>query len=134
MDFGKMKGKKGDMSESQKKAKLSVLRQLHKEASDMMKEDLDGVKSVKVSSDSKKGLAKGLEAAEDLLDMDKSGRHPEHEDKMKRELASWGKNEDAFGGDDDSFSDELDEEMEDADTIDAKIAKLMSKKDKLSRR
>ena len=132
MDFGKMK--KGHMGENDKKAKLSVLKSLRKQAMDMMKDDVDGMKSVKVSSNSKKGLSKGLDAAEDLLNTDTSGEHPEHEDHIKNEAEMFGKREDEFGGDDDSFSDDLDDDMEDADTIDAKIQRLMAKKDKLKSR
>jgi hypothetical protein len=58
--------------ESKKSAKavgkMSALKGLHKMASDMMGSDLKGIKKVSVIAKDKKGLKKGLEKAEDMID------------------------------------------------------------------
>lgn len=62
-----MFGKKKEMSDTEKKAKLSALKEAHSMASGMMKEGLSGAKKVSVTADSKEGLKKGLDLAEEVV-------------------------------------------------------------------
>lgn len=48
--------------------KMAALKGLHKMASDMMGSDLAGMKKVSVIAKDKKGLKKGLEKAEKIID------------------------------------------------------------------
>ncbi len=66
----KMMGEKEEGSDMKKDAKLSVLKELRKMASDMMGDDLKGgmMKKVTVASPTKEGLQHGLEKAEDMMD------------------------------------------------------------------
>jgi hypothetical protein len=57
---------------SKMKGKMSALKGLHKMASDMMADDMKGLKKVSVMAKDKKGLKKGLEKAEDMLGEDDS--------------------------------------------------------------
>lgn len=64
----KLKKKKSkEMSPTEKDAKMSVVESLRDMASKAMGDKLQGLKKVTVASDSKEGLKKGLEKAEDLL-------------------------------------------------------------------
>ena len=63
--------KKKDKGPSSKaKGKMAALQGLHEMASDMMGSDLKDMKKVSVVAKDKKGLKKGLEKAEDMLDSD----------------------------------------------------------------
>jgi hypothetical protein len=66
----KMMGKKDDEEMGMKKnAKMEVLKELRKMASDMMAEDLKGgMKKVTVAAKDEEGLKEGLEKAEDMLE------------------------------------------------------------------
>ena len=113
-----MFGKKKEMSENEKKAKLSALKEAHGMASEAMKEGLSGAKKVSVMSDSKQGLKKGLDLAEKIVG------EQEDEDSEEGE-----KMEDAQEG----FEDQQESSMPmDEEEIDAQIQKLMELKAKLS--
>lgn len=115
MMFDKKKG----MSPIEKKAKMSVLKDLHGQASDLMKEGLKGVKKVSVMSDSKEGLKKGLEKAEDMLGEDQM---EDEEQSEQEDLES------------EEYEDQQDEAMPmDEDELDAKIQELMKMKEKLKK-
>jgi len=106
------------MSENEKKAKLKALKEAHGMASDAMKEGLSGAKkSVTVSADSKKGLQKGLDLAEDLVG---------EKDEDDQEL---GEREEDSQDELESAQDES--EPMDEDEIDAQIEHLMKLKEKL---
>jgi len=60
------KGKK--LSDNEKKAKSSVLKDLSDTASEMMKDRLQGLKQVSVAAPSKSGLQEGLKMAEKLTE------------------------------------------------------------------
>lgn len=109
--------KKKGMSDAEKKAKLSALKGAHSMASDMMKGGLGGLKKVTVAADSKEGLKKGLDTAEDILG------EQDDEDSEK------GLHEDAEAGEFESAQDES--EPMDEDEIDAKIEELLKLKEKL---
>lgn len=112
-----MFGKKKEMSDSEKKAKLSALGEAHKMASDMMKGGLGGLKKVTVAADSKQGLKKGLEKAEDIL-----GEQDEEDSMM-------GLHEDDEASEHKSAQDES--EPMDEEELDAEIERLMKLKEKL---
>lgn len=86
----KMMDKKSEGSSDMKKdAKLSVLKELRKMASDMMGEDLKGgmMKKVTVAAPSTEGLKEGLEKAEDLM-----GEMPNGEEESEEgydEMTDW---------------------------------------------
>lgn len=63
----KMRAKGKKMAPEEKKAKMSVLQDLHKEASSAMADGLKGLKKVTVASDSEEGLEHGLEKAKDIV-------------------------------------------------------------------
>jgi hypothetical protein len=58
-----------DMSEDEKKAKMSVLQDLKSQAMEEMGHGLKGIGKVAVASDSPEGLKHGLEKAKDMVDM-----------------------------------------------------------------
>lgn len=118
-----MFGKK-PMSPSEKKAKLSALKEAHGMASDMMKKGLSGAKSVKVMSDSKEGLEKGLDMAKKIVDKE----DPMLGEDQMEDSEMGEKMEDAQEG----YEDQQDESMPmDEDDIDAQIEHLMKLKEKL---
>lgn len=109
----KMMGKNDeDSSDMKKEAKLSVLKELRKMASDMMGDDVKGgmMKKVTVASPSTEGLKEGLSKAEDMMES-----APES-DEM-----------DAYEDDD------MDMENCSPEELDAKIAKLQELKAKMSK-
>lgn len=115
-----MFGKDKKMSDSEKKAKLSALKEAHGMASEMMKKGLDGAKKVSISSNSKEGLKKGLEMAEDIV-----GEEEEEDSELSEKM------EDAQEG----YEDQQEEsEPMDEDEIEAKIRELMELKEKLARK
>lgn len=110
----KMKsGKK--LSDSEKEAKMSVLKALKGSMDEVMADKVHGMKKVSVMSDSPEGLKEGLEKAEDIVE--------ESEPLMK--MASEDMEES-----DESEDSEDSEEMS-PDEIDAKIAELMALKEKM---
>ena len=119
--FGKDKKK---LSDSEKKAKLTALKEAHGMASDMLKDNLSGMKKVTVASDSSKGLKEGLKKAESLLGAQKLDQQESEEPESEE-------------GDemDEQESSELESEIPDgcdsAEEIDALIAKLEKKKREL---
>lgn len=116
MMFGKDKMK---MSDSEKKAKLMALKEAHGMASDMMKDGLSGAKKVSVMADSKEGLKKGLDLAEDIV-----GEDEEEDSEMGEKM------EDAQEG----YEDQQEESMPmDEDEIDAEIQHLLKLKEKLQK-
>lgn len=110
----KMMGKKeeGEGNDMKKNAKLSVLKELRKMASDMMGEDVKGMKKVTVASPSPEGLKMGLEKAEEMVE---GGSEAEEEDEGYDEMTDW--SEDLM-----KYSPE---------EIDAKIAELQAAKAKM---
>lgn len=59
--------KKSKLSDVQQEAKMKVMQALSDEMGGAMKEKLKGLKKVTVASDSKEGLKKGLEKAEQIV-------------------------------------------------------------------
>lgn len=117
MVFGKDKVKK--MSDLEKKAKLTPLKEANRIATDMLANKIKGLKKVTVASDSEEGLKKGLKKAEDLL-----GEHESEDEEMgeSHEAKSEG------------YEDQQEEsEPMDEDEIDAEIERLMKLKEKLSK-
>ena len=74
----KAKDKKGSMmGDTEREAKMSVLKHVGDMASDMMKGRLDGLKKVTVASDSASGLKEGLAKAKDMLAAKEEGMEEE---------------------------------------------------------
>lgn len=63
----KMMAKKRDLSPSEKKAKMDAVHEMRGAASEMMNDKMDGLKKVSVMSNSKAGLAKGLDKARGIV-------------------------------------------------------------------
>jgi hypothetical protein len=72
----KMMAKKRDLSPSEKKAKMDAVHEMRGIASDAMGNKMDGLKKVSVMSNSKQGLAAGLDKAKGIVSQDQ-------EDQMK---------------------------------------------------
>lgn len=154
MELMAKKKEEGKMiSPMEKDAKMGVLKDLHKMASDSMAEKVNGIKKVSVAAPDKKGLETGLDKAKQIV-KDMPGMSEDAED-------GDGRDGDEFAGGDDEQREEdahmdLDgdnEEGEDADhvekvmghmshemapgehddmdesEIDAKLAELMKKKE-----
>lgn len=110
----KMMNKEDDGGDLKKDAKLSVLKELRKMASDMMGEDLKGgFKKVTVAAPDKEGLKEGLDKAKSLM-----GEMPE-EESAEEDAGEMGEEGES-------------EEMS-AEDIDAQIQHLMEMKKKLSK-
>lgn len=107
------------MSDMEKESKISVLNEIRDLASKAMGSKLDGMKKVSVMSDSKEGLEKGLNKAEDLLHtgQDEFASPDEIKEHNAEEMGEPESDEDS----------DLDH-----DEIEAKIAKLMELKKKFS--
>ncbi len=126
MEFGKKK----KMSPIEMKAKMSVLKDLNGQATDMMKDGLKGIKKVSVMSDSKKGLAAGLEKAEDMLGEESEEECPACEGEGCAMCGAGNKEKAQSEG----YEDAQDEsEPMDEDELDAKIQELMAMKEKLQK-
>ena len=66
--IAKKKASGKELSDNEKQAKSEVLKSLHGQASDILRDKLKGIKKVSVMSDSPEGLEKGLDKAKELLD------------------------------------------------------------------
>ncbi len=121
--MAKKKGK--PMDDLERQAKMNVVKELGCSAADAMKGRLAGLKKVTVASDSKEGLAKGLEKAEEMISPEGKEESEEMgEDMAEDAMDGEGRSGDLFGGSADS------EEMSE-DEIDQKLAELMAKKQRL---
>jgi hypothetical protein len=83
----KMLGKKKEskMGETEKEAKMNVVKEMRDMAAGEMGKKLNGLKKVTVASDSKEGLFKGLDKAEDLLKMSKDEEEMPEEESSEEE-------------------------------------------------
>jgi len=116
------KKKSGKLSDGYKKAKMSVLENLHKDMSGMLSDDVKGLKKVTVASKDTKGLKEGLNKAEEMI----SGPNSEvEENEEDQEMAS-----DEENSDDDIIETEMAEEDMSVDELEAKIAELEALKAK----
>lgn len=81
-----MKKKKSehDMPDHEKAAKMHVLHQIHKMASDAMGDDIKGLKKVTVASNDDQGLQEGLAHAKQML----AAHHPDRDDDADAEGVS----------------------------------------------
>lgn len=124
-----MFGKKKEMSDTEKKAKLAALKEAHGMASGMMKEGLDGAKKVSVMAPSESGLKKGLEMAKKVV-----GAVDEVEDdELGEDMMEDGELSESMEDAQEGFEGQQDESMPmDEDELDAEIQRLMELKAKLS--
>lgn len=123
MQFGKKKG----MSPLEMKAKMSVLKDLHGQSTNLMK---DGLKKVSVTSDSKEGLKAGLDKAEDILGED-SEEECEACSGEGCPMCGSGEKEKAKSK---GYEDQQESsEPMDEDELDAKIQELLKMKEKLQK-
>ena len=129
---------KRKMSPAAQKAKLTALKEANKMASDMMKDDLSGLKKVTVASSSKSGLKEGLEKAEEMIEGEEMSKA---EEKDCSECPGCphctGEQEDedmemASESEDEEDEQEASEPM-DIDELEAKIQELMKMKSKLQK-
>lgn len=110
------------LSDVEQKASTKVLGDLRKHMQDMMGDKMKSLKKVTVASDSKDGLKKGLEKAEEILDVKPS------EDEIE-EPSEEMEDESAEHEAEESPADELSEEE-----IEARIQELLAKKEKLGKK
>lgn len=117
---------KKKLSPMEQDAKMSVLKDIMGDMDKLMCDDLDTKKKMKVSvaSDSKAGLAKGLDKAEDIMSGDEMGNSFPKFGSAQESGALM--NEEDFE-DDSSMYEDLS-----SDELDAKIKKLLSIKEQKS--
>lgn len=123
-------GKKKEMSPAEKKAKLAALGEANGMASKMMKDGLSGLKKVTVASDSKEGLKKGLDKAEELV----KGENPFGKSASPFQNDEEEATETEDSSSEEEYEDAADDMMAECDTeeeIDDMIAKLQEKKKQL---
>lgn len=113
-DMRKMLGRKKEADPMQKEAKLSALKGLRDEMSDMMRGDLsDKMNKVTVAAKDKEGLAHGLDKAKELLEgspEEEASESPEME-RMEEESGEDSDSDDASESKDKMTEDEIDEMM-----------------------
>lgn len=126
-----MKDSKKKLSPMEQDAKLSVLKAIMGDMDSVMCDDLDSKKKMKVSviSDSKQGIEKGLNQAEDIVQADESGMT----------IPKFGSAQDPGAlmteedyEDDSSEEPELEDEHLSSDELDKKIKKLIALKEQKS--
>jgi hypothetical protein len=122
-----MAKKKGrPMDDLEKEAKMGVIKDLSSAASDAMRGKLSGLKKITIASDSAEGLKKGLEKAEEIIESS-----PGMEEAMSEEGEMVEDAEDGEAHGSDLLAGGEDEEEMSEEELDAKLAKLMEKKQKL---
>lgn len=123
-DIKKMLGKKKDLDPMKKEAKLSALKGLRNEMSDMMKDGIAGkLNKVTVAAPDKKSLEMGLDKAKDLL-----GAKPEDELEEMEETSGEDMDHDMEEGEQHAEAPEHMSEEE----IDEMMSKLAEMKKKLA--
>lgn len=134
--------KKDKLSDSEKNAKMSVVKDMHDLASGMMHDKLKGLQKVTVASDDPEGLKAGLEHAHDIVDQHEhmdgdEGNSEDMEEPAEREDGSL-EGEDKEEGEAQAYEgketpeEEAEEEEEreehmSPEEIHAKIAELQAK-------
>ena len=113
------------VSGDEQKAKLDVLKDLKKQAMEMMGEKVSGLKKVTIASDSKEGLKKGLEKAEEVVD-----KSPEEQEACP-ECEGHGCEACESEEHEASESPEQESSEESEEELDKKIKELMAKKEAL---
>lgn len=123
-----MKLEKKKLSPEEQDAKMSVLKDIMGDMDSLMCGALDGKKKMKVSvaSDSKKGLAEGLDKAEDIM----GNSEPYSKFGSNQDAGALMSEEDYAA--DSELEPELDDESLSSDEIDAKIKKLLAIKEQKS--
>lgn len=117
-----MKGKKAPkLSPEFKEAKMGVLKGLHKDMGDLMKDDVKSLKKVTVAAPSAEGLEEGLDKAKEMVEAKSEGE----EDGEMCPMCESGECDEH----------EMDEEMPSSlEEIDAKIKELEALKLKLAQK
>lgn len=142
----KMLGKKRDLSEHEKMAKMHVMKEMRDEAADAMHNKLGSIKKVSVMAPDKASLQEGLEKAHEMVEDQKMAHggevmSDEEEHEMLQDAENAGadamhahEEHEGEEGHEESESpeEEMSEDDEDLDAIEAKIAELMKKKEKLA--
>lgn len=123
------KDKMKSLSESEKKAKMTPLKEAHRMACDMLKDKVKGLKKVTIASDSEEGIKKGIKKAEEVFGMRKS------EDE---EMGEHESEDEEMGEKDEAEASEYEDQQEESEPMDeaeinAQIEHLMKLKEKLSK-
>lgn len=126
----KKKGEGKQMSPVTRDAKMGVLKDLHKMASDSMAGKINGLKKVTVAAPDQEGLEHGLDKAKQIVgDMPGMVDDAESGDDRHGSLFAGGSGEHPSVEADEGDMMDGDQEGEmDEDAIDAKLAELMAKK------
>lgn len=132
-----MKKKKDgkELSDSDKKAKLSAIKEMKDMASEMMSEKLKGLKKVTVASPSEEGLKEGLEKAEELIEQGEGSKPGMMADMPDGEMPEEMKSDedmhrDMMMKDDEEYL----KQPESPEEIDELIAQLQAKKEEMLKR
>lgn len=108
-----------ELQPGEKEAKMKVIKDLRQMAEQIMKDDIKGMKKVTVASPTQEGLKEGLEKAEDILESNSEEMSEESEESEESEDMS------------EEYAEESEDEEMSEEEINAKLAELMAKKDKL---
>jgi hypothetical protein len=113
--LAKKKGKDDELDPMYKDAKMGVLKDIHKMASDSMADDVKGMKKVTVASPDEEGLEKGLDKAKELLNSSPEDAEDDSEDEQgddkKPDAADILENEIEHESDEGDLSDDEIDEM-----------------------
>ena len=110
-------GKKGKKLEpNEKEAKMNVVKELSKQAGDMMGDKVKGLNKVSVAAPDKKGLEKGLDMANKLIKGGMPGSHSDKNPDDKMEAAE------------EEMGDDLDKDSEEGESEEHKEAVLGEEK------
>ena len=133
------KDKMKSLSESEKKAKMTALKEAHGMASDMLKHKVKGLKKVTIASDSEEGIKKGIEKAGEAFGMRKSEDQDMDESESEdQEMGEQESEDQEMGERDEAEASEYEDQQEESQPmsvakINAKIEELMKLKEKLSK-
>ncbi len=129
----KMLGKKRDLSENEKSAKIDVMKELRDDAAHAMHGKLDGLKKVSVMSDDPSGLSEGLDKAKELIsgeDKYSEGGEVESDEEENEQLhdaespgSDIPSSDSELAEDDDMSEEELDQKLEHLMKLKEKMAK-----------
>lgn len=122
--------KKDKMDPEYKGAKMSALHELQKAMSEMMGDDVKGLKKVTVASDSSEGLKHGLDKAKEALDGDDNGPHmKESPEELEKDIHEDEDGRDEENCDEDEEEGSPEEEAEESPEEEASEGHDMSDED-----
>ena len=135
MDMKAMKKKGKELDPLHKEAKMGILKDIHKMASDAMSGDVKGLKKVEVAASDKAGLEQGLDKAKEMLAEADEEKHEDGSENTNNstDLGEEGAKDqtpDDHSDEDDNLKPELAHDDLSDDQIDMLIKALEARKSK----